>query len=57
MKQRPTVFTAREIAEILRVHPTTVYRLVASGKLHPFRIGRNLRFEQKEIRTLLSEKK
>jgi excisionase family DNA binding protein len=56
MKRRPTVFTAHEIAEILRIHPTTVYRLVASGELHPYRVGRSLRFDQTEIEALVFPK-
>ena len=39
------LFTLREVAKYLKVHPGTVYRLVKSGHLPAARIGRDLRFD------------
>ena len=38
------VLTVREIAAYLRVHPTTVYRLIKKGALPAFRVGSDWRF-------------
>lgn len=34
-----SVLTITEVADILRVHPTTIYRLVKRGELPGFKIG------------------
>jgi excisionase family DNA binding protein len=39
----PVAFTIDEVAEQLRVGRTTVYRLLKSGELPSFRIGRSRR--------------
>jgi excisionase family DNA binding protein len=44
-------FTIDELAEYLRVHPTTVYRLLRQGRLPGFRVGGNWRFR----RTLIEQ--
>jgi excisionase family DNA binding protein len=41
--------TVKETAELFRVNPSTIYRLVARGQLHAIRIGRQLRFDAKEL--------
>jgi excisionase family DNA binding protein len=43
------ILTVDEVAAFLRVHRITVYRLIASGKLHPFRVGRVWRFYQRDV--------
>lgn len=40
----PKVLTVAEISRYLRVHPTTVYRLVRRGQIPAFRIGSDWRF-------------
>jgi len=37
------VLTIGEVAEIIRVHPATIYRLVKKGELPAFKIGGNWR--------------
>lgn len=37
-------YTARELAEILKVHPQTIYRLANEGKLESIKIGYSRRF-------------
>ena len=41
---RATVLTVRELSEYLRVHPTTVYRLLRAKQLPGFRVGSEWRF-------------
>ena len=36
--------TANELAEMLQIHPRTVYRLGREGKLKRVRVGRSVRF-------------
>jgi excisionase family DNA binding protein len=40
----PKVMTVLELAEYLRVHPTTVYRLLRAKQLPGFRVGYEWRF-------------
>lgn len=50
-RKRPDdrIMTVKEVAEYLRVHPTTVYRLLRQGKLPAFRIGSDWRFRQADL--------
>ena len=41
--------TVKEIAEYLRVHPSTVYKLLRTGDLPGFRIGTDWRFNAEVI--------
>jgi len=43
------ILTISEVAELLKVHPITVYRLIKQGKLPYFRIGRVLRFDADQL--------
>ena len=38
------LYTANELAEVLQIHPRTVYRLGREGKLKLVRVGRSVRF-------------
>ena len=38
------VLTLEEVAEYLRVHPTTIYRLLKKHKIPAFKIGSEWRF-------------
>ena len=38
------MLTVRELSEYLRVHPTTVYRLLRAKQLPGFRVGSEWRF-------------
>ena len=38
------LLTVRELADYLRVHPTTVYRLLRAKQLPGFRVGSEWRF-------------
>jgi excisionase family DNA binding protein len=43
-KQPPAVLTVNEVAAYLRIHHSTVYRLVKRGELPGFRVGEDWRF-------------
>lgn len=44
------LYTAEELAGILRIHPKTVYRLGREGKLELVRVGRSVRFAEPMVR-------
>jgi len=48
--------TVREVCELLRIHPTTVYKLVKQGKIPSFRIGSYWRFRTDLIERWMAEK-
>jgi excisionase family DNA binding protein len=43
------ILTIADVAELLKVHPITVYRMIKQGKLPVFRIGRVLRFDADQL--------
>ena len=44
---------AREVAEILSVHPNTVFRWIKSGKVECTRLGKSIYFTYAQILALL----
>lgn len=51
LKRAPqaNIMTVRELAEYLRVHPSTIYRLLRHGTLPAFRVGSDWRFSREAI--------
>jgi excisionase family DNA binding protein len=45
----PRVMTVRELSSYLRVHPSTIYKLLRRGELPGFRIGTDWRFNAEVI--------
>jgi excisionase family DNA binding protein len=45
----PPLLTVVEVARYLRVHPTTIYRLLRRHKIPAFRVGEDWRFSVAEI--------
>ena len=43
------VLTVRDLSNYLRVHPSTVYRLLKTGQLPAFKVGSDWRFNVEEI--------
>jgi excisionase family DNA binding protein len=39
-------FTLKELSEHLRIHPTTIYKLLREGRLPGFRVGNSWRFNR-----------
>jgi len=46
-------FTVNELAELLRVKPLTIYRMVKRGDIQCHRIGRALRFRRDDVEGFL----
>ena len=45
----PPIMTVKEVSEYLKVHPSTVYKLLRAGDLPAFRIGTDWRFKADAI--------
>lgn len=45
----PEVLTVQEVAAFLKVHRSTVYRMVGRGELPAFRVGSDWRFIRFEV--------
>jgi excisionase family DNA binding protein len=43
------VLTVRELSDYLRVHPSTIYRLLRARQLPAFKVGSDWRFNVEEI--------
>ena len=50
------VMTMKELCAYLRVHQSTVYRLLRSGKFPGFRIGADWRFRRDSVDRWMLEK-
>ena len=48
------IYSTKEVADILHVSKSTVSELLKKGELKSFKIGRNLRFSQKDIEQYLN---
>lgn len=43
------VMTLEEVATYLRVHPSTIYRLLKKNKIPAFKVGSDWRFNQESV--------
>jgi len=43
------ILTAKEVCDLLRVHPSTLYKLLKAGGIPSFKIGTDWRFRKDEI--------
>jgi excisionase family DNA binding protein len=50
------ILTVKELCELLRIHPSTLYKLLRQGKIPSFRVGNEWRFRKDAIMRWLSEK-
>jgi excisionase family DNA binding protein len=50
-----TVLTLDEVAEFLRVHPSTVYRLVKMRHIPAFKMGSDWRFNLESVERWVKE--
>ena len=57
MKKPMEVFTAEEVAKVLRLHPYTVRRLCREKKVPAFKFGGQWRFKKEEILALMNTHK
>jgi excisionase family DNA binding protein len=49
----PTMYTKKEVADTLKVNQRTLDRLVATGRIIPTRIGRQIRFTEESVNELI----
>ncbi|MGE4506949.1 MAG: helix-turn-helix domain-containing protein [Desulfovibrionaceae bacterium] len=45
----PTLYTVNEVADTLRVHPRTAYRLITKGDIRAIRIGSQWRVPEEAL--------
>jgi excisionase family DNA binding protein len=45
----PKVMTLTEVAQFLRIHPSTLYRLLKHRRIPAFKMGSDYRFNREEI--------
>lgn len=50
-------YTAKELAEKLRVNIMTIYRYIEAGKFKAYKIGKEFRIEEKEYNKFLKQAK
>ena len=50
------VLTLEEVAELLRVHPITIYRLLRERRIPAFKIGSEWRFNRESIEKWISRR-
>jgi excisionase family DNA binding protein len=50
------VMTLEELAELLRVHPSTIYRLLKKRKIPGFKLGSDWRFSQESVERWVKER-
>jgi excisionase family DNA binding protein len=48
-ESRSLLYSVREVAALLAVHPETIRRLVREGRIEAVRVGRVLRIEAHEV--------
>ncbi len=53
MASASKILTAKEVADYLRCHISTVYRLAKTGKLPGFRLGADWRFREDALQNWL----
>jgi putative molybdopterin biosynthesis protein len=51
-----TVLTLEEVAQFLRVHPSTVYRLLRKRSIPAFKVGADWRFNQDSVERWVKER-
>lgn len=50
-------YTAKELAETLKVNIMTIYRYIDAGKLNAYKIGKEFRIDEAEFKRLLNNSK
>lgn len=55
--QEPDFYTAKELAEKLKLNVMTIYRYIDSGKLEAYKIGKEYRIKAKEFNKFLDKSK
>jgi excisionase family DNA binding protein len=48
-KPKPSIMTVKELAKYIRVHTSTIYRLVRENKIPAIKVGNQWRFKKDSI--------
>lgn len=57
MNNRSELMTVKELSELLKIAPRTIWRHVATGAVpEPIRIGRSVRWSRAKVEEWLAEK-
>jgi excisionase family DNA binding protein len=43
------ILTVKEVSELLKIHESTVYKMIREGRIPTFRIGSEWRFQKDQI--------
>ncbi len=54
---KPEFYTAKELAEKLRVNIMTIYRYIDNGKLKAYKMSKEFRIDKKEFEGFLNKAK
>ena len=57
MKQKKEFYTAKELADKLRVNIMTIYRYIKAGKVKAYKIGKEFRIDKEEFDKFLDKVK
>ena len=57
MLNKSEFYTAKELADKLRVNIMTIYRYIKAGKLKAYKIGKEFRIDKKEFQRFLDRAK
>jgi len=52
----PEILTVEQVAELLHLHPMTIYRLAKEGKLPGFKVGGRWRFQKDAMETWMVDR-
>ena len=52
----PEILTVEQVAELLHLHPMTIYRLAKEGKLPGFKVGGRWRFRKDAMETWMVDR-
>jgi excisionase family DNA binding protein len=55
--KKESFYTAKELADILKMDVVTIYRKIRVGKLKAYKIGKEFRIEKKEFDKFLKKNK
>ena len=55
MADQRRLLTVKEVANVMRVSPMTVYRIVKQGDLPAYRIERQIRIDELDVHRYLAE--
>ncbi len=55
VNEQPAIMTVREVAQYLRMHEMTIYRMAREGDIPAYKVGNRWRFNRSRLEEWLSE--